>query len=73
MAAMSASVTYHPETQTFTHFGGDQWRQVYPIARLQERLAFYRRMREEHPKSGNRYDADIVALAALVQQLGLES
>lgn len=71
-SAPKTSVTYDPALQIFTHFGGGHWKQSYPIARLAERLAFYRKLREDHPKSGSAYDAAILAHEALVKELGLE-
>lgn len=53
---------------TFT-LTGKHWSGTYPLDDLPKWLAFYRRLRENHPKSGTSYDATIEALEGLEREL----
>ncbi|MCB5411763.1 hypothetical protein [Pseudogemmobacter faecipullorum] len=66
---MKKTATYNPDTQTFT-LTGSQWSNTYPVAEFEHWLAFYRRMRDEHPKAGSNYDGWIEALERLQAEMG---
>ncbi|MEI4470903.1 hypothetical protein [Frigidibacter sp. MR17.24] len=54
-------VTHNTAAGTFT-LTGKMWSNTYPLDQLDAWLAFYRRQRDEHPKSGNSYDKGIAGL-----------
>lgn len=64
------TITYDPDTQTYTHAGGG-WSDTYPVADLPRWLDFYRRQRRDFPRASTSYDADIEALEALARDLGI--
>ncbi|WP_283177880.1 hypothetical protein [Gemmobacter sp. 24YEA27] len=66
-----ATAIHDPDKQTFT-LRVTGWFDTYPISDLPKWLTFYRRMREEHPKSGTSYDATIAALENLAAELGVK-
>lgn len=67
---MTLRITYHPETRTYTH-AKRSWSNSYPIERLPEWIAFYKKQRLDFPKSGTAYDVDIAALEALARELSI--
>lgn len=67
---MSVTITHHPENGSYTHVKRS-WSNTYPVERLAEWIAFYKKQRADFPKSGKHYDEDIAKLEALAKQLGL--
>ncbi|MCJ8138576.1 hypothetical protein [Falsirhodobacter halotolerans] len=63
-------VTHDPDARTFT-ITGKAWWDTYPIEDLGKWLAFYRMLRDEHPKAQGAYDATIAGLEGLAKELGL--
>lgn len=48
---------------------GKKWAGTYPLDELDKWLTFYRRQREDFPKSGSAYDVSIEGLEALKRKL----
>lgn len=48
------------------------WSGTYPFKDLPQQLAFYRKMREDLPKSGTAYGVSIERLEALVRELRVQ-
>lgn len=57
----------HSET-TFT-MTGQHWSGTYSLGELHKWLNFYKRLREDFPKSGSSYDSSIDELEALSKSL----
>lgn len=50
----------------------DAWFNDYPLDQLAFWIDFYKRLRDQHPKSLHSYDATIAALEALAQRIARE-
>lgn len=57
--------TFSADGTSFT-LEGAAWSNSYPAGELDRWLAFYKRLRSEHPKALTSYDATIAALEGLV-------
>ena len=56
-------------TDTTFNMSGKKWAGTYPLGELDKWLTFYRRQREDFPKSGNAYDVSIEGLEAQQRKL----
>ena len=59
------------DESTFT-LQGKFWSGTYPLEDLPKWLAFYRRMRDTHPKAKGAYDGTIKALEALSKEVSAD-
>lgn len=67
---MSMRITFDPDSRTYSHVK-KSWSNIYPIERLAEWIAFYKKQRQDFPRAGSVYDEDIAALEDLARRLNI--
>ena len=67
---MTVRITHDPETSVYTH-SKKAWSNSYPLSRLPEWIAFYKKQRQDFPRAGRIYDEDIEALEAWARRLNI--